>query len=230
MLKGLLFDLDGVLTDSAKYHLQAWGELAKKLNITLPESANDELRGRSRLDSLNVILKFGNQQYYSEQQKKEFMDTKNRIYLHLIQAMTPQDILPGITDLLADAQGAGLRMAIASASRNAPIILNQLGIADLFAGVVDPATLIHGKPDPEIYERAQQLLHLRATEVTAFEDAVVGVQAIKGAGQFAVGIGNKHVLRQADYVVPTTGDLRLSDIIANFDSRNNGKESRQIHG
>ncbi len=156
MLKGLLFDLDGVLTDSAKYHLQAWNQLAADLDITLPPEANQQLRGRSRLDSLNLVLSYGQQENrYTNEQKAAFAKTKNQMYLHLIQAMTPADILPGITALLAAAKAARLRMVIASASRNAPVILNRLGLAQQFDGIVDPATLHHGKPDPEIYERAQ---------------------------------------------------------------------------
>lgn len=227
MLKGLLFDLDGVLTDSAKFHLQAWKKLATDLNIVLPISASDALKGRSRMDSLNLILKYDHHHVpYTDAQKKELTDKKNCMYLSLIQAMTASDILPGISDLLQDAQAAGLKMAIASASRNAPIILHQLGIADLFDGVVDPAELRHGKPDPEIYICAQRLLHLQADEVVAFEDAAVGVQAIKAAGQFAVGIGDATVLHAADYIVPSTADLKLSAVQAAFDGQTRKKGSR----
>ncbi|MFD1440862.1 beta-phosphoglucomutase [Lacticaseibacillus hegangensis] len=213
MLKGLLFDLDGVLTDSAKYHLQAWNQLATDLNITLPPEANQQLRGRSRLDSLNLVLSYGHQENrYTSAQKAAFAKTKNQMYLHLIEAMTPADILPGISDLLAAAKAAHLTMVIASASRNAPVILTRLGLAEQFDGIVDPATLHRGKPDPEIYERAQALAKLNTTEVAAFEDAAVGVSAIKAAGQFAVGIGDPAVLYQADYIVPSTAALKLEDI------------------
>ena len=133
--------------------------------------------------------------------------------------MTPADILPGIPELLSDAKKQNLKMVIASASKNAPKILTKLGIMDEFDGIVDPATLHRGKPDPEIYEKAQKLLGLNADEVISFEDAQAGVQSIKSAGQFAVGIGDKEVLKEADYIVPTTKELKLSEIESVFNKK-----------
>ena len=149
MLKGFIFDLDGVVTDSAKYHLAAWGELAKQLGITLPATANEALRGRSRMDSLAIILGYGDQQkQYTEVEKENLADEKNRRYLQLIANMTPADILPGISQLLSDAKARHLKLAIASASKNAPTILRQLKLFDQFDAIVDPASLHRGKPDP----------------------------------------------------------------------------------
>jgi beta-phosphoglucomutase len=208
MLKGLIFDLDGVLTDSAAYHLQAWNELANSLGITLPPEANDALRGRSREDSLAVILAYGGQESrYTADEKAAMAAAKNARYQELIKQMTPADILPGIVALLDAAQAAGLGLAIASASKNAPTILTQLGLMARFDGIVDPETLHHGKPDPEIFIQAAKTLGLAAGEVMSFEDASAGVAAIKAAQQFAVGIGDAQVLAAADVVVPTTADL-----------------------
>lgn len=226
MLKGLLFDLDGVLTDSAKFHLQAWSQLATQLGITLTPAEREGLRGRSRLDSLNLILAAGGQEdRFSAAEKTALTDQKNAVYLQLIQTMTPADILPGIPQLLKDAQAAGLKMAIASASRNAPTILDHLGLAASFDAIVDPATLHHGKPDPEIYQQAQALLGLQAAEVIGFEDASAGVAAIKAAGQFAVGIGDARRLAAADYLVKDTAALQLSQLQAAF-----AKESGETNG
>ncbi|WP_125579382.1 beta-phosphoglucomutase [Lacticaseibacillus suibinensis] len=226
MLKGLLFDLDGVLTDSAKFHLQAWSQLATQLGITLTPAEREGLRGRSRLDSLNLILAAGGQEdRFSAAEKTALTDQKNAVYLQLIQTMTPADILPGIPQLLKDAQAAGLKMAIASASRNAPTILDHLGLAASFDAIVDPATLHRGKPDPEIYEQAQALLGLQAAEVIGFEDASAGVAAIKAAGQFAVGIGDARRLAAADYLVKDTAALQLSQLQAAF-----AKESGETNG
>ncbi|WEV36910.1 beta-phosphoglucomutase [Lactobacillus sp. ESL0677] len=217
MLKGLIFDLDGVLTDSAKFHLAAWNNLAQELGINLTSAQLDSLRGISRMDSLNLILHYGNQEdKYTSEQKDKFAEQKNEKFLQQVQTMTPQDILPGIFELLRDAQDAGLKMCIASASKNAPKILNKLGIADQFDDIVDPATLHRGKPDPEIYVKAQELLGLATDEVISFEDAAAGVEAIKAAGQFAVGIGNRQLLKQADYIVTTTKELKLDEIMAVF--------------
>ncbi|WP_461214089.1 beta-phosphoglucomutase [Lacticaseibacillus sp. GG6-2] len=217
MLKGMIFDLDGVLTDSAAYHLQAWRELATRLQITLPPEANDALRGRSRADSLALILRYGHQETrYTEAEKAALAESKNTAYQQLIQAMTPADILPGITTLLDAAKQAGLRLAIASASRNAPTILAQLDLRRYFDGIVDPATLHRGKPDPEIFVKAAATIDLPNTAVMSFEDASAGVAAIKAAGQFAVGIGDPQVLAQADVVVPTTAALNYQQLAAAF--------------
>lgn len=217
MLKGLIFDLDGVITDSAKYHWMAWNALAQKLDIQLPSKAKDALKGLSRMDSLNLILKYGNQQgRYSEAEKQKFAAEKNAMYLESIKNMTPDDLLPGISRLLSEAKKQNLKLAIASASLNAPKILEQLQIIDEFDVIVDPTTLHKGKPDPEIYIKAQELLRLKSDEVISFEDAASGVAAIKAANQFAVGIGNKRVLKAADYIVPTTAELSLDEIEAIF--------------
>ena len=219
MLKGLLFDLDGVLADTAQYHLLAWRELAERLNIDLPAAADADLRGRSRLDSLNLLLQYGHElEQFSAAEKASLMAEKNRHYQALVKRLTPQALLPGIADLLAAAQADGVMMAVASSSQNAPLILDQLGIADFFAGVADPTKVQHGKPAPDIYQAAQALLGLDADEVIGFEDAPAGVAAIKAAGQFAVGIGDDWVLRAADIIVPTTADLNYGQLKQAFNA------------
>ncbi|CCI87713.1 beta-phosphoglucomutase [Lactobacillus gigeriorum] len=220
MLKGLIFDLDGVLTNSAKFHLGAWNNLAKELGIDLTADQLDGLRGLSRMDSLELILKDGGQETkYSEAEKEKFAAEKNEKFLEQVETMTPDDILPGIPELLADAKAQGLKMAIASASKNAPKILNKLGIMGEFDAIVDPASLSKGKPDPEIYVKAQELLGFEADEVISFEDAAAGVAAIKAAKQFAVGIGSATLLKDADYLVATTADLKLAEIEAAFNKK-----------
>ena len=220
MLKGLIFDLDGVLTNSAKFHLGAWNNLAKELGIDLTAEQLDGLRGFSRMDSLELILKDGGQETkYSEAEKEKFAAEKNEKFLEQVETMTPDDILPGIPELLADAKAQGLKMAIASASKNAPKILNKLGIMGEFDAIVDPASLSKGKPDPEIYVKAQELLGFEADEVISFEDAAAGVAAIKAAKQFAVGIGSATLLKDADYLVATTADLKLAEIEAAFNKK-----------
>lgn len=220
MLKGLLFDLDGVLTNSAKFHLAAWNNLANELGITLTDDQLDSLRGISRIDSLNLILKYGGQEdKYSEAEKEQFAAEKNAKFVKQVETMTAKDILPGISKFLVDAKKQNLKMITASASKNAPRILTRLGIMDEFDGIVDPATLHNGKPDPEIYIKAQQIAGLQSNEVISFEDAEVGVAAIKAAGQFAVGIGNKELLKEADYIISKTSDLKLSEIETVFQKR-----------
>lgn len=223
MLKGLIFDLDGVITDSARYHLAAWNALAEELGIKLPAKASDELRGLARMDSLELILRYGHQENkYSLAEKEALAAKKNMAYQQAIKKMTQADILPGISELLEQAKTNGLKMAIASASMNAPTILKQLGLLKVFDAVVDPKTLSHGKPNPEIYQKAQALLDLEADEVISFEDAASGVAAIKAAKQFAVGIGDSQVLGQADLVVSDTSQLDLTKIVATFKSKKVG--------
>lgn len=220
MLKGLLFDLDGVLTNSAKFHLTAWNNLAKELGINLTDEQLDNLRGLSRMDSLNLILEYGGQSdKYSEEEKEKFAAEKNAKFVEQVETMTPKDILPGISELLKDAKSQNLKMVIASASKNAPKILTRLGIMDQFDGIVDPATLEHGKPDPEIYQKAQEIAGLKSDEVISFEDAKAGVEAIKAADQFAVGIGNKELLKEADYIVSDASKLKLDKIEEAFNRR-----------
>lgn len=224
MLRGLIFDLDGVITNSAVYHLAAWKNLAKEIGIILPEEAGDQLRGRSRMDSLNWILKYGHKEdNFSEEEKEVLAEKKNEAYREAVKQMTKKDILPGIEQLLEDAQKQNLKLALASASKNAPLILKQLGLDEVFKTRVDPATLHHGKPDPEIYEKAQEMLGLKADEVISFEDAPVGVESIKAAGQFAVGIGDPQVLKGADYVVGSTSALDLSEIEKAFEEKEGKK-------
>lgn len=220
MLKGLIFDLDGVLTDSARFHLKAWQDLALELKINLTNDQLESLRGISRMDSLDLILKYGGQEgRYTEQEKKELAAKKNANFVEQIKLMTPKDILPGITTLLTNAHEQGLKLVIASASKNAPTILTKLEIMNQFDGIVDPSTLHKGKPDPEIYLKAQALVGLQASEVISFEDAKAGVEAIKSAGQFAVGIGDSRLLKEADYLVNTTADLDLAKIEAAFNAK-----------
>ena len=213
MLKGLLFDLDGVLTNSAKFHLTAWNNLAKELGITLTDAQLDSLRGISRMDSLNLILKYGGQEdKYTEAEKEKFAAEKNAKFVEQVETMTPKDILPGIPELLADAKKQNLKMVIASASKNAPKILTRLGIMDEFDGIVDLATLHHGKPDPEIYQEAAKLMDLPADQVAGLEDAQAGIESINRAGELSIGFGAD--LQDADVKFDKTGDVSLAAIKA----------------
>lgn len=219
MIKGFIFDLDGVLTDTAEYHFQAWKRLADKLGIPLDREMNEQLKGISRMDSLDRILTLGNRaENYSIEEKERLADEKNEDYKKLILDVTPADLLPGITDLLADLKAAGIRLALASASKNGPVIMEKLGIADLFDTVVDPAGLENGKPDPEIFSKGAEQLQLNPTECVGVEDAQAGIEAINAAGMFSVGVGKKEVMEKADYAVADTSKLKLTDILERANS------------
>lgn len=145
MIKGFIFDLDGVITDTAEYHYLAWRELANKLGISIDRKFNEQLKGISRTDSLEKILNYGGKsQTYSEAEKNELADEKNKEYQKLIQSITPADLLPGMAEFLAEIKAANLKLGLASASKNGPFILERLGIANLFDTVVDPESLKKG--------------------------------------------------------------------------------------
>ncbi|MGO3590500.1 beta-phosphoglucomutase [Leuconostoc falkenbergense] len=212
-IKGFTFDLDGVITDTAKFHEQAWHDLATSLNVSWSAELGRQLKGISRMDSLNMILaEGGHENDYTDDEKAAFAAQKNQHYVALIQALTPADILPGMTEFLAKIKREGYVASVASASKNAPTILKKLGIMADFVGIVDPATLSHGKPDPEIFTKAGEILKLQPTQIIGLEDASAGVQAIKGAGQTALGIGTAAKDAQPDIWFAETNEISLANI------------------
>ncbi|KRM35472.1 beta-phosphoglucomutase [Agrilactobacillus composti DSM 18527 = JCM 14202] len=212
-VKGFAFDLDGVITDTARFHGQAWRQTADKVGTPWTQDLADSLRGISRMASLELILKAGGHENdYSQAEKEKLAQQKNDRYQALIATLTPDDILPGISDFLAELQREHYKMAIASASKNAPLILDKLGLANKFVGVVDPNTLHHGKPDPEIFVKSAELLGLPVAQVAGVEDAVAGIAAINGAGEFSIGIGDADLLSAADVVFRDTSRLTLENI------------------
>ncbi|PTQ82958.1 beta-phosphoglucomutase [Trichococcus patagoniensis] len=188
-IKGLVFDLDGVITDTAERHFLAWQRIADGLGISIDREWNERLKGISRTESLELILAEAPTLILDAAGKTQLLDEKNAHYLELIAEITAADILPGIPELLEAAKEGGCRMAIASASKNAPIILARLGLSDTFDSVIDPDALTHNKPHPEIFEKAAQALGLRADECIGFEDSLAGIEGIKRAGMPAVAIG-----------------------------------------
>jgi len=211
MLKAVLFDLDGVITDTAKFHFLAWRDLGAELGVIVDEAFNEELKGVSRMDSLERILAFGGlADKYSTAEKEAFCTKKNDHYLELIQEMTPADILPGILPLLEELRQAGLKAIVTSASKNAPGILELLQVKDYFDGIVDPASVAAGKPAPDIFLAGAALAGVQPAECIGVEDAASGVEAIKAAHIPAIAIGDAEVLAQADRVLADTSDLSLA--------------------
>ena len=200
-VKALVFDLDGVLTDTAKAHYVAWKALADDLAIPFDEKANEALKGVDRKGSLELILALGSRSF-NDAEKAELAARKNAHYQTLIAHFTPDDLLPGGRGALERARAAGLPMALASASRNGPVLLQRLGIARFFDAVIDPASLVRGKPDPEIFAAAAAELDVAPSACLGVEDSRAGIAAIKAAGMAALGVGDPVVLDAADAVVP----------------------------
>lgn len=213
MIKGFVFDLDGVLTDTATFHYQAWKQLAATLGITIDLAFNEQLKGISRMDSLEHILQFGQlATTYSSQQKKQLAYQKNEHYRQLLNQLTPNDLLAGVHSFLAEAQQQQILCALASASQNAPFILEKLGIQQYFQAIVNPACLTHGKPDPEIFYKAAAALHLSPHELIGFEDAQAGIDGIKAAGMYAVGVSITPLIG-ADLQVQRLNQLTIAQLL-----------------
>jgi beta-phosphoglucomutase len=213
-LQAFIFDLDGVITDTAEYHYLAWKALGEELGIPFTREFNEELKGVSRMDSLEKILTLGQKQNeFSEQEKIALATKKNEHYVRLIANITPDDILPGIKELIADIKEKGYKLGLASVSKNAFTVMESLKLRNEFDVIVDAAKVAKGKPDPEIFLTAAKLLQVEPSACIGIEDAAAGVESIKGAGMFAVGVGNSETLAKADIIYASTNELSLPEIL-----------------
>lgn len=186
----LIFDLDGVITDTAKYHFLAWKRLADELNFKFTEKDNERLKGVSRLRSFEIILEVNDAcDRFSPEEKETLADRKNGYYKEFVETIAKEDILPGIPELLAQAKANGMKCAVASISKNAPRILERLGIADAFDYIADAAAVKKPKPDPEIFLNCAKVLGIPPERCIGFEDAQAGIESINAAGMMSVGIG-----------------------------------------
>ncbi|MGO8950901.1 MAG: beta-phosphoglucomutase [Ktedonobacterales bacterium] len=210
--QAILFDLDGVLTDTSEYHYRAWKRLADEEGLPLTREENDtHLRGVDRRDSLMYLLR-GRQ--VTEAQIQEMMDRKNNYYLDMIKNMTPNDLVPGGRALLQEIRAAGIKIAIASASKNSRTVLEHLGITSLLDGIADGYSVVHPKPAPDLFIYAAGLTGIPVDACLGIEDAAVGTQAIKAAGMVALGIGPQERFQFADKVMPTLAGAHLADMLA----------------
>jgi beta-phosphoglucomutase len=207
-VKGCIFDLDGVIVDTAKYHFLAWKKLADQLNITFTENDNERLKGVSRMDSLEIILEIGKVRLTGEM-KRKYAQLKNEWYVGYISRMTPDEILPGSIEFINELKGAGIRTAVGSASKNTPMILERLGIKYLFDAVADGNSVEKAKPDPEVFLTAARMISVNPGDCVVFEDAAAGVQAALNAGMTCVGIGSERILKEAHYIVPGLYEMNL---------------------
>ena len=210
MIKGFIFDLDGVLTDTAEYHFRGWKRLADELGIPFTREDNEALRGIPRRESLLLILK---EREFSEEQILEMMERKNRYYLEFIHDITPRDVLPGARELLEEIRVAGLKSALGSASKNAAEVIQRLGIADLLDAVADGHSVERQKPAPDLFLHAASLLELSPSECVVVEDAAAGIEAARAGGFLSIGVGPRERLREADLVLPNLDGIHLQDLL-----------------
>ena len=214
MTIGFIFDLDGVITDTAKFHYQAWKALADSLGISIDETFNETLKGISRMDSLDRILAHGHRENaFTPAEKEALAQQKNDHYVQLLEHLTTEDVLPGVVPLLQQAQARHIPCAVASASKNAPLILENLGVRAYFATIVDPDSLSKGKPDPEIFLAAADSIGVLPQNAIGFEDAQSGIDGLKAAGIYAVGLSASQPLIGADMQVSEMTELSVDALL-----------------
>ena len=210
--KAAIFDLDGVIVTTDKYHRLGWERLARELGIPFAADQARRTRGVDRMASLRVVL--GPNHRYSEAEMEEFAARKNGYYQELIKEITPADLLPGALDLLAELDAHGIPMAIGSASKNASMVLDRLGIASRFAAIVTGRDFTRGKPAPDVFLTAAQRLGVAPGDCIVFEDAEAGIQAAHAGGMKAVGIGRPDTVGGAERVVESLAEITFRDLVA----------------
>ena len=211
-MKGVLFDLDGVIADTSVYHFQAWRKLIKiHFNLELPDELEKQTKGVSRTDSLKAILKFLNISV-SQEQFNEMTTEKNNIFRNLLASLTPANILPGISELISSLKKNNVKLSLASASLNGPFILEKLQLTDAFDAIADPSKVAAGKPAPDIFIAAAEAINLKPQDCVGIEDSIAGITAINKSGALSVGVGSKTDLKDAKLLFPKTAALNYDQI------------------
>ena len=213
-MKAFIFDLDGVIVDTAKYHYLAWKNLAKSLGFVFTEEHNELLKGVSRVRSLEILLEIGKVQL-TEEQKQPLLLKKNEEYLEYVNKMTPNEILPGISDVLDYLDANNITYALGSASKNAPLILKKVGLLNRFTAIVDGNDVSKAKPDPEVFLIGAQKLQMKPENCIVVEDAIAGIEAANAANMVSIGIGDAELLKDATYILKDTTDFTM-DFLKNL--------------
>lgn len=211
MIKAFIFDLDGVIVDTAHYHFLAWKRLASELGIQLTPADNERLKGVSRMRSLEIILEMGGVSV-SDSEKEKLANKKNSWFVDFVERMAPEEIFTGVKDLLQQVRSEGYKVALASSSKNAPTVIGLLKIRELFDTIVDGTMVTHSKPHPEIFLLAAAKLGVHPSACVVFEDAEAGVEAALAAGMRCVGVGSADQLHKANIIVSNTADFRLENL------------------
>jgi len=209
VIKACIFDLDGVIVDTAHYHFLAWQRLAQELGYTLTLADNERLKGVSRMQSLDIILQLAGKSYPAAE-KEAMANRKNEWFVDYIEELKPEEIFPGVKDLITALRGKGVKIALASSSKNARRVVELLNIEALFDALVDGTMIVHTKPDPEIFLLAAKKLGVAPAHCLVVEDAEAGVEAAIRAGMKCVGVGKAEQLGKANRVVNQTADFQLA--------------------
>jgi beta-phosphoglucomutase len=210
-INACIFDLDGVLVDTAVYHYKAWRRLANELGFDFTAEENEKLKGVNRLKSLELILGWGEVQKTSEEIEL-LAQKKNEWYLEMIISMQPEELLPGSRDFLEELKAEGIKIALGSASKNAKIILDKTNISHFFDAIVDGNMVQASKPDPEVFLLGAKLLNMNPKECVVFEDAISGVEAAIAGGMKVIGVGEKGVLKKADVVISSLAEMTFEKL------------------
>lgn len=213
-MKAFIFDLDGVLVSTDKYHYQAWKKMADDEGIYFDEKINDRLRGVSRMASLGIVLERAERQY-TEEEKVALANKKNDLYRDLLKNLTPADRLAGVTETLEKLRAEGFLLAVGSSSKNTPTILDKIGYGGYFDAVSDGNNITKSKPDPEVFVKAAEMLKVPAEECFVVEDAKAGIDAAKAGGFVSVGIGDAAHYDKTDYKISTISDILKLPILFN---------------
>ncbi|NER14652.1 beta-phosphoglucomutase [Leptobacterium flavescens] len=209
--RGFIFDMDGVIVDTAHFHFLAWKKTAEELGFQLTEARNEKLKGVSRVDSLNKILKWAEASISSEEFDR-LLQEKNEDYLAYVNTMTEKDILPGVYNFISELRQQNYPVALGSASKNAPTILKKVGLLDMFDTIVDGNSVSKAKPDPEVFLIAAQNLKIAPENCIVFEDSEAGVEAANTAGMLSVGLGKEEILGHADHVFSSFEEIDINFI------------------
>jgi beta-phosphoglucomutase len=210
-IKACIFDLDGVIVDTAVYHFKAWKRLANQMGFDFTEEQNELLKGVSRVRSLEIILGIGGVTK-TEAEKEELATLKNQWYVEMIGQMKPDEILPGAREFVQACRDAGIKTALGSASKNSMMILAKINMVDLFDAIIDGNKVGKAKPDPEVFLKGAEELGVKPTECVVFEDAIAGVEAAVNGGMKVVGIGSPKVLTGANLVIAGLNEMSLEKL------------------
>lgn len=206
-MKAFIFDLDGVLVFTDRFHYQAWKTIADRMGISFDESVNDRLRGISRAESLEIILEKYDKALLSDFEKRDLLEEKNQIYRKYLSGMTPEHVSPEVRETLLSLREAGFKLAVGSSSKNAIFILEQTGLMDIFDAIADGNHITRSKPDPEVFLKAAEYLGVEPADCMVVEDAYAGIEAARAAGMKTAGIGTASGDERADYKIQSFREL-----------------------